>query len=160
MAGTVTQKRIFPSVEYDRGGPRELIGLSTDIREGEINMSFDEGSTWKHRTYPIERRKVDSDPENCGWVINAGNVKIHPTAFLGRDVVVVGSNVTIGENAKIDGKVVIYDHVVIGNGVVFKPDEQKNLEGCYKMANDADELEFLRTEVAKGSFVRFIRVED
>jgi bifunctional N-acetylglucosamine-1-phosphate-uridyltransferase/glucosamine-1-phosphate-acetyltransferase GlmU-like protein len=132
------------------------MGLSTDIRNGAITFTYDEGSSGKSRTYPIERRQVDS--ANCGWVIRGGfSVNIHPTAFLGKDVVVVGEDVTIGENARICGKVVIEDHVTIGKDAVFASEEPIILQGCYKMANDAEELVFLRTEAARA-LIKYVRL--
>ena len=145
-----------PHVLYDKGGPRVLIGLSTEIKKGYVAKPPDNISTWKTFVHSIERRQVDSNPENCGWVIKEDpTVRIHQSAFLGKDVVVVGSNVTIGKNAKIDGKVIIYNNVVIGEDTVFTPNKQVDLENQYKMTNAQEKQMFLmRADVEKGSLLK------
>lgn len=121
--------------------------LPADTTEAKVYYPSDYGE--HSATYPIERRKVDSNPENCGWVMKySGNISIHPTAFLGKDVIVIGPDVEIRENAKIEGKVEILGNVFIGKETILKFEQPESVENRYKCSSTADELEFLRTLAA------------
>ncbi len=58
-------------------------------------------------------RRHTGDPHNCGWVLDHPSVKVHPTAFLGKNVIVAGFNVEIGECVGLHGNLIINDNVKV-----------------------------------------------
>lgn len=74
------------------------------------------------------RRVIEDLPEmlfdgvivkNRGWVLENNNNNIHPTAFLGPDVVILGENVIIEEEVVLCGEIIVYDNTTIRKGVVM-----------------------------------------